>query len=87
MGGGGSMTSDRESASARVRRRLAKKAETSRYVSEFVREHFFDAILDGDPAFVRVLSHKSAHKEITEAYGARREIEVRSNFRARKSWP
>ena len=68
-------TTPRESASARVRRRLAKKAETSRYVSEFVREHFFDAILDGDPAFVRVLSHKSAHKEITEAYGARREIE------------
>lgn len=65
-----------ESTSARVRRRLAKKAESgSRYVSEFVNERFFDAILDGDPAFARVLSHKSAHKEITEAYGARREIE------------
>ena len=64
-----------ESTSARVRRRLAKKAESgSRYVSEFVNERFFDAILDGDPAFARVLSHKSAHKEITEAYGARRKI-------------
>ena len=62
------------SASARVRRRLAEKAETSRYVSAFTREPFFADILDGDPAFVRVLSHKSAPKEITEAYGARREI-------------
>ena len=62
-------------ASARVRRRLAKKAQTSKYVAAFLDEPFFDAILDGDPAFVRVLSHKSAHKEITEAYGARHKIQ------------
>jgi hypothetical protein len=61
-------------ASARVRRRLAQKAQTSKYVAAFLAEPFFDAILNGDPAFVRVLSHKSAHKEITEAYGARRKI-------------
>jgi hypothetical protein len=57
-----------------VRRRLAQKAQTSKYVAAFLDEPFFDAILNGDPAFVRVLSHKSAHKEITEAYGARRKI-------------
>ena len=61
-------------ASARTRRRLVEKAETSRYVSAFTNERFFAEILDGDPAFARVLSHKSAHKEITEAYGARYKI-------------
>jgi hypothetical protein len=61
-------------ASARVRRRLAQKAQTSKYVAAFLDEPFFEKILTGDPAFVRVLSHKSAHKEITEAYGARRKI-------------
>ena len=64
----------RDLASARTRRRLVEKAETSRYVSAFTNERFFAEILDGDPAFARVLSHKSAHKEITEAYGARYKI-------------
>ena len=60
---------------SRMRRRLEKKAETSLYVARFLREDFFESDVLRDIFLVRVLSHKSAHKEITEAYGARYKIE------------
>ena len=55
---------------SRLKKRLQSKAETSTYVATFLSEPFFEALIVKNYALVKVLSHKSAHKEITEAYGA-----------------
>lgn len=52
----------------RIRTRFHRKSAESPYLARFLREPFFEVLL-ADPRTRRLLSHKKAHKEVTEAYG------------------